>query len=79
MSKTATAKDVIYALQFRKEQLVRHANLSWGQKKPTAWSLEPSGIKVPARIGDAARHDPHIVPVSSSRDGQVRFSWVVAE
>lgn len=47
----ATIKDVLYALEYMHESLCR-----WPQvgAKPAAWSMEPSGLKVPARVADEA-------------------------
>jgi hypothetical protein len=77
MAKTATVKDVLYALQYGGAQLVRHRQAN--PTKPAAWSLEPGGVKVPARVADEGRRSLRVVASSESRHGETRYQWVAAE
>lgn len=73
MAKPATVKDVLYALQYGGAQLVRHQQANPG--RPAAWSLEPTGIKVPARIADLIRMDARVTVSPASMHGEARYQW----
>lgn len=61
MPKSATVKDVIYALQFGGELLIStQANIGGGKIK---WSLSKSNLPVDQRTADIVRSDPGCVQV----------------
>lgn len=72
MAKSATVKDVLYALEFAGAQLCRRPSPG-GHK--AAWSLEPGGVKVPAGVADQARLSPSVAAIESNRYGEVRYVW----
>lgn len=76
MAKSATLKDVLYALEFAGARLCR-----WPTAKPNstaAWSLEPGGVKVPSHVADQARGSGNLVKSGSSRFGEDIFVWAHA-
>lgn len=75
MAKSATAKDVIYALQFTGARLVMRPAMTPG--KPVSWAIEPGGIKVPASAADEARQRGSIVSIGG-RDGEAIYAWGAA-
>jgi hypothetical protein len=70
MAKSATLKDVLYGLEYGKQQLCR-----WPSHEPAAWSLEPGGVKVPADIANKALMSGAIVRVAAQRFGEDRYEW----
>lgn len=74
MGKAATVSDVLCALEYGKEQLCRWPTT--GSAKSPAWSLEPSGIKVPPHIADRSRESGNIVLTADSKYGEQRFAWL---
>lgn len=73
MPTDATVKDVLYALQFGKQHLCRRPANRAGT--PNAWSLHPSGLRVPARVADEARQRREIIPVVGGLAGEDHFGW----
>lgn len=72
MANAATVKDVLYAMEYLHQELCcwpRHS------ARPAAWSLEPSGQKVPAHVADSARLSACIVGSPISRRGEARYVW----
>ncbi len=72
MAKTATLKDVLYALEFMGAELCR-----WPASNPASeptWKIEPSGLKVPARIAEEARKH-NIVRVDGTGFWIERYRW----
>lgn len=64
--KTASAKDVIYALQFGGEKLLRTYSHDSRGKGVTAYNLSKSGITVPVKIAAEVMTLPTVV---SANDG----------
>lgn len=69
MRKTATLKDVLYALEFGQQVLTRISGPS------PSWTLQPIGTAVPAQIADKAREHPSVMTMPSTRPGESRYAW----
>ena len=75
MSK-ATRKDVLYALQYGHERLIKTI-VPGGGKDPDEYSLSGSGIQVDRKIAREILNDPHVV---AAEDGlfpgmSQTFTW----
>lgn len=75
MAKAATLKDVLYGLEFGRQQLCRWPNPSG---KGAAWSLEPGGIKVPPDIANKALMSGEVAKLVEQRFGETRYGWKAA-
>lgn len=76
MSKAATLKDVLYALEYGGGRLCRWPTMRSGFKQ--AWSIEPGGLKVPSGIADQARAVSGVVRFESRPDGYDEYRWRAA-
>ncbi len=74
MAKAATVKDVLYALQFASETLCRWPQMS---ARLAAWSLEPSGMKVPNHVAEEAMAHGGIAGVRHPR-AAAAYRWLEA-
>lgn len=72
MAKTATVKDVLYALEHLGARLCMRPATSAG--RPSSWVIEPGGLKVPAAIADEARAHPGIVGLPGPA-GEAAYAW----
>lgn len=61
MSRKATRKDVLYALQFGHERLIK--TIQPLAKNPDTWALSHSGLPVDASIARDVCADPHVIPL----------------
>jgi hypothetical protein len=71
MGKALTLKDVLYGLEFDRQQLCRWPT----QAKAPAWSLEPSGAKVAASVADKICMMGITSRVPDTKYGESRFVW----
>lgn len=72
----ATRKDVLYALQFGHERLIKTI-VAGGGKSPAEFSLSGSGLRVEPKVAQEVMSDPHIVPLEDGLfpgDSQT-FEW----
>lgn len=72
MAKSATVKDVLYALEHLGATLCMRPATEAG--KPASWAIEPGGIKVSASIADEAKARASLVAVGG-RDGGAVYAW----
>lgn len=72
MAKAATLKDVLYALEFMGERLCRWQAVG---ARPSAWSIEPSGVKVTPSIANEALAHGGLVAAPESKHGVVSYVW----
>lgn len=70
MAKEVTCKDVLYALQYARQALVR-----WPGPK---WTLEPVGTRVKPSVAEEARMYRGVVGSASARDGRQSYYWIAA-
>lgn len=64
--KKATRKDVLFALEYGHERLVKTIVVNGGANRyPDHWNLSQSGVEVPAPIAREVVNDPHIVEADS--------------
>lgn len=68
MAKAATIKDVLYALEFLGEQLVRYPPEP--PKRNTTWLLPKSKVNVPQDVVDKIRQNSNLVAIDD-----FRFGW----
>lgn len=76
MSRKATRKDVLYALQFGHERLIK--TIQPAAKNPDTYALSVSGVTVEPGIARDILNDPHVRPLE---DGlfpgfSQQFEWV---
>lgn len=61
--KKATRKDVLFALEYGHEKLVK--TIVYNAKPPDQYTLSGSGIEVPAGIARDILSDPHMIPADA--------------
>lgn len=75
--KAVTKKDVIYALQFGGERLLRTYSQDERMKGGTHYTLSKTGLPVKADIALFILSDPHVIPVGDGLfpDHSQQFEW----
>lgn len=76
MPKEITLKDVLYALEFGRETLVRHPPAAAGGAPK--WELQPSGNRVKVSIADHISASGSVVVVETKLSGWQRLAWRAA-
>jgi hypothetical protein len=61
MKARATRKDVLYALQYGHEKLIK-TFVPGGGRNPDEYSLSGSGVTVERKVARELLNDPHLVP-----------------